>query len=916
MTISSGTKLGPYEILSPLGAGGMGEVYRARDTRLERDVAIKVLPAHLAADPQLKQRFEREARAVSSLNHPHICTLYDIGREGSTDFLVMEYLEGETLSKRLERGPLEGEQLLKTAVEISDALDKAHRKGVIHRDLKPGNIMLTPHSGAKILDFGLAKAAPPLASSPTAPGTPPMQGMTASPTMSSPLTARGTIVGTFQYMAPEQLEGLEADARSDIFAFGAVLYEMATAKKAFPGKSRYSVASAILERDPDPMTTAAPQAPPALERVVNRCLAKDPENRWQSARDVTVELKWVAEGGGATIGSSPAEAALQGGATTAGHRPALQRALPWIVAGAAVIAAALMAVIYFVSPSAAPETIRSLIAAPEKVSFAFFGNSGGPELSPDGTRLVFPGVDTSGKEALWLRRLDSLDAQRLQGTEGATFPFWSPDSRYIGFFQDGKLKKIDVEGGPPVLLCDAEGARGGTWSKNGTIVFAPGILAGGLETVPAAGGTPAPVAAPKGTGGAFSNRWPESLPDGKHFLYLSGDLSAAGTSNLGIHIGEIGTKEDKFLLQADSEALYAPPGYLLFLRGDTLMAQRFDAGSQKLEGEVFPLAEHVASPQLFRLGYFSVSRTGLLVYSSSGGAAPGGQLVWVDATGKETAKVGPAGAMAPVLSPDGKQVAFMMLSPGAPGPDLWLIDLARGVQTRFTFGPSDNLVPVWSPDGSQIAYSSLRQSEYNLYVKSASGAGSPEPLIQSGAWKAPSDWSRDGRYIAYESQNAKVKGKWSIWILPLFGDRKPFSYLQNQFDNDTGMFSPDGRWLAYQSDESGNYEVYLSPFPAGGAKWQVSQGGGAQPEWGHDGKELYYLAPGGKLMEASVKESGSAVQIGTPAELFQEQQMNSSANARAYSVAPDGKRFLVDKAEKGASPPLTLVANWTAGIQK
>ncbi len=912
MSLENGKRLGPYEVIAPLGAGGMGEVYRARDTRLERNVAIKVLPAHLAGDTQLKQRFEREARTVSSLNHPHICTLYDIGRDGETDFLVMEYLEGETLAKRLERGPLAGEELFRIATEISDALDKAHRKGVVHRDLKPGNIMLTP-AGAKVLDFGLAKTTGPLlpGSSASGRGSPSpvvaSDGMTASPTMSSPLTTAGSVVGTFQYMSPEQLEGREADARSDIFSLGAVLYEMATAKRAFPGKSRYSVASAILEKDPEPMNLAAPTAPRALERVVSRCLSKDPEDRWQTARDVTVELQWAAErGSDAPEVAAPAKTIVK-------TSPASKAA--WGIAAVGILAAAAFAVLYFLNLSVTPAPIRSLITPPDKISFSFDGTYGGPVISPDGARLAFPAQDASGKEALWVRPLNSLSAQKLEGTEGASFPFWSPDSRHLGFFLGGKLEKIDVTGGPAVALCEVPNGRGGAWSKDDVIVFAPDSIARQLMRVPAAGGSPSAITTHSDEGSAFSNRWPEFLPDGKHFLYLSGDLASVGSSKLGIYVGELSSDKKDFLVQADSNALYAPPGYLLFLRGQTLMAQQFDAGSRKLKGEAFPVAEQVASPQLFRLGFFTVSRTGLLLFQT-GGNTGNGQFVWLDQNGKEGGAVGQLGSRdEPLLSPDGNQLAYVATESGGQEQDIWLLDLARGVRTRFTFGPNIADTPVWSPDGKRIAYAWQKKGHGDIYVKDASGAGSPEALFESEADKTPLDWSRDGRYILFVLLDPKGQTKYDIWALPLFGDRKPFPYLQTQFNEVSAGFSPDGHWVAFESDESGNFEVYLSPFPAGGAKWQVSQGGGVQPVWKSDGSELYFLA-GSKLIEASVKTSGSAVQIGTPQEVFQQPMVRSDAYGRSYSVAKDGKRFLVNRSGENVTVPLTLVANWTSGLKK
>ena len=895
MALQQGTRLGAYEVISPLGAGGMGEVYRARDTRLDRTVAIKVLPSDLSDDPTRRQRFEREARAVASLSHPHICGLYDIGREGQMDYLVLEYLEGETLAKRLERGPLPAQELLRVGIEIADALDKAHRQGLVHRDLKPGNIMLTK-AGAKLLDFGLAKAveAQPAADLLTA---------MATASASKPLTVRGTIMGTYHYMSPEQVEGREVDSRSDIFSFGAVLYEMATGRKAFDGHTAASVIASVLQRNPEPISSLQPMTPPALDRLVRTCLAKDPDDRFQNAHDLKLQLEWIRDAGSQAGVAAP----------VAARRKARQ----WLGWGFGVIGIALavaFAFAWFRASSVPVQSIRSLIPAPEKVSFAFDQPSGAPLLSPDGTRLVFPARDASGKEALWVRPLDSLTAQRLEGTEGAKYPFWAPDSRQLGFFQDRKLKKIDIRGGPPVLLCDAPLGRGGAWSRNNVIVFAPQTL-GGLSSVPAAGGTPTAIASPKGSGGVFSNRWPAFLPDGRHFLYLSGDLSSPGTSKLGIYLGEIGSDEQKFLLQADSEALYALPGYLLFLRGDMLLAQAFDAGSQKLQGEAFPVGEHVPSPQQYRLGLFSVSQTGLLVYSTGAGES-GGQLVWMDASGKEIGKVGPSGVFGPRLSPDGKRLAYVARNSEGNSLDIWLMDLAGGVQRRFTFGPGNSISPVWSPDGSRIAYASSGDSlnSLNIFVKNASGAGSAEPVLKSGETERPTDWSRDGKYILYILLDPKTGV--DIWVLPLFGDRKPFPYLQTKFHEGNAAFSPDGRWVAYISDESGSFEVYLSPFPAGGGKYQVSQGGGDQPEWKHDGSELYYLAPDGKLMEASVKENGAAVEIGAPRQLFQQSMAGTGPGERSYCVAPDGKCFLVDKAPQGSSPPLTLVTNWTAGLKK
>ncbi len=908
MTLRPGKRLGPYEILAPLGAGGMGEVYRARDTRLERDVAIKVLPAHLASNSQLKQRFEREARTVSSLNHPHICTLYDIGREDTTDYLVMECLEGETLAARLEKGPLPAEQVLRYGIEIADALDKAHRRGVVHRDLKPGNVMLTPQGGVKILDFGLAKSAPSVGAIHKSP-------LADSPTQSSPITAEGTIVGTFQYMAPEQLEGREADARSDIFSFGAVLYEMATGKKAFPGKSKFSVASAILEKDPEPIGSIQPMAPPALERVVERCLAKDPEDRWQTARDITVELKWILEAGSQAGVPAPVVS-----------RRKIREKIAWGVAAVGVLLAASLAFAYMRHILTPVHPVRSSIILPEKVRLsAIFG--GGPVLSPEGTRLALPLRDSDGKQKLFLRPLDSLTAQPLEGTEGGSYPFWSPDGRYIGFFAQGKLKKIDVFGGPPQTVCDAPNGRGGTWSQGGVIVFSPETL-GSLSRVPAAGGAPTVITRLDQSRRETSHRWPTFLPGGRHFLYWGGDPFGSGGATLlatlttsangpsGIFLGTLDSNELKFLFPADSDALYAPPGYLLSLREQTLMAQPFDEGSLKLTGEAFPIAEQVSNPAAFRLGLFTASQNGILVFQT--GPGDQSQLRWIDASGKEVGTVGDAGFHDwPRLSPDGQRLAESVLDRQSRNIDVWLVDLGRGVRTRFTFDPAVDFDPVWSPDGKRIVFASNRKGHYDLYVKNASGAGNEELLFESEADKLPSDWSRDGRYIAFSALDPKTKTNYDIWVLPLFGDRKPFPFLRTQFDELQAGFSPDGHWLAYASNESGVFEVYVAPFPGTGAKWQVSQGGGVQPTWSRDGKNLFYVVAGSKMMEVEVKAKGSTVEFGNPRQVLEANFYRGGPYGHAYEVAPSGQRFLVNAIPQAiGSTPLTLVVNWTAGLKK
>ncbi len=904
--LSPGTKLGSYEITAEIGKGGMGEVYRARDAKLGRDVAIKVLPEAFARDAERMARFEREAKVLASLNHPNIASIYGLEDSTSTHALVMELVDGPTLADRLKSGPIPLDESLRIARQIADALEYAHERGIVHRDLKPANIKISRDDAVKILDFGLAKAIEGDSSS---------MDMSNSPTLTRMATQAGVLLGTAAYMSPEQAKAKPVDRRADIWAFGCVLYETFTGRLTFGGETVSDTLAAVIRAEPD-WSLLPSNTPGGVRVLLQRCLQKDSKQRLRDIGDARISLDEILSGASEPSATGP-------GITS--PAPGWRRVLPWATAIVLAIVAAAFAFAYWRAGSTQLQPIRSLISAPPKVSFAFSPEPyGAPLLSPDGTRLVFPGQGTDGKESLWVRPLDSLDAQQLQGTDGATFPFWAPDSRQLGFFQDGKLKKIDVTGGPPVTICDAENARGGTWNQSGTIVFAPRPAVAAatngtgamLFQVSAAGGTPTAIASHKESTGTFSNRWPKFLPDGRHFLYLGGNLYAPGTDQLGIYVGELGSNEAKFLVQADSDALYAAPGYLLFLRGNTLMAQHFDAGNQKLQGSAFPVGEDIGSPQAFRLGMFSASQTGLLIY----GAAPefGGQLVWFDATGKRLGTAGPPGASYPSLSPDGKLLVYSSVSLSALTGDIWIEDLERGVQTRFTFGPM-SIAPVWSPDGSRIVYASITKNFLSLFVKNSSGVGSPEPLNSADSrFQIPTSWSRDGRYILFQRSAGNAgKGGRAIWAMPFFGDRKPFPYLQSQFDVGEGAFSPDGRWVAYASDESGNSEVYLSPFPGAGSKWQVSQGGGDGPQWSHDGSGLYYVASGGKMMEASIKENGSAVEIGASRQLFQDPMMftNAAESNIGYAVTPDGKRFLIDEASANATP-LTLVTNWAAGSKQ
>jgi serine/threonine protein kinase len=885
MALSPGTKLGPYEVLSALGAGGMGEVYRAKDTRLDRTVAIKVLPSHLSADPERKQRFEREARTISSLNHPHICTLHDIGHQDGIDYLVMEYVEGESLAQRLEKGPLPTEQVLRYGIQIAEALDKAHRQSIIHRDLKPGNIMLTK-SGAKLLDFGLAKYQE---------AKTPVPGQSQMETKFDPLTEEGVVLGTVQYMAPEQLEGKPADERTDIFALGEVVYEMATGQRTFKGTSKAQLIAAILSTEPLPISAVQPLAPPSLDHVVKKCLAKDPDDRWQSAHDVGSELKWISEGGSQPVVTTSV--------VTAGKT----RQIFWKVFALLFVASTLvLAVLYWrVSPTES-RLMRFTIPAPEKSAFA-----GSIALSPDGRKLAF--VATSGRVAsLWLRSLDSLSPQALPGTEDASRPFWSPDGRWIAFFAQGKLKKIEPSGGSPQTLCDATDNRGGTWNRDGIILFSPSP-SHGLYLVPADGGAVTQATTLNSSANETGHRWPCFLPDGRHFLYL---VQSRQVDKEGIFVGSLDSKESKRLLASISYVLYSPPGYLIFVKETTLMIQPFDSTHLELKGQPVTLAEQVwIDSAISGLSLFSVSENGVLAYRSGG--IQNNQFTWLDRNGNELGAVGPPGRyFEPFFSGDEKRIVFEINSSSNIA-DLWTMDLAGGNMSRLTFDPLDDETAIWSPDGERIVWASNRFGAYDLFEKAASGAGKDELLLKSSTTKFPNDWSLDGKFILYE--NTDPKNKHDLWVFQMFGARNPVPYLQTEFNEAHARFSPDGRWVAYASDESGRAEVYVQSFPATGGKWQISSGGGDQPLWRRDGKELFYVEAGGKLMAAEIHQSASTFQAGVPIPLFglRVPPIGLTGTRNHYAVTSDGQRFLVNRSMgDAASLPITVVLNWTSLLKK
>jgi eukaryotic-like serine/threonine-protein kinase len=857
----------------------MGEVYRARDTRLERTVAIKVLAAQLAGDRQFRERFDREARAISSLDHPHICALYDVGEQNGTAFLVMQYLEGETLADRLQKGALPFGQGIEYAIQIADALDKAHRAGIVHRDLKPGNIMLT-RSGATLLDFGLAKTSAASAAS----------GLSMLPTTPPGLTAQGAILGTFQYMSPEQLEGREADARTDIFAFGAVLYEMLTGRKAFEGKSQASLISAIMSSQPAPVSSLQTLASSALDQLVFRCLAKDGEDRWQSVRDIKLQLAWIAESASKSVGRVAVP-------TRSRER------LAWAITGMALVGlvGAAGTLMLRRSPDAPGRPAEFVVLPPENTSFS--PDVGSHAISPDGRQIVFVATAANGDPMLWVRPLESLIARVLTGTEDAGGPFWSPDSRSIAFFAQGKLKRIDTAGGSLRTLADASFGIGGAWSRDGVIVFTPN-LSSPLMQVPAEGGSPKPANRQDEGRRNLFHVASSFLPDGRHFLFW------AGPGDPGVYVGSLDSNDVKLVIRTDSVVRYSPRGYLLFMRGSTLVAQPFDAARMSTSGQPTPVAEHI--DRFISVGAFSISDNEVLAFRPAGASQT--ELVWVDRTGKRVALAAPPGDYGDIaLSPDGNRLAFGR-DTETQAPDVWLMDLRRQVTERFTFQPAVDNVPVWSADGRTLAFASERGSGLDIYQRSSNASGPEEVLLKLDAPPImfPSDWSSDGRYLTYYRTDPKTLN--DVWALPLFGDRKPFPVLHREFNEGQSQFSPDVKWIAYVSDESGIPQVYVQSFPTLTGKWQISTDGGTQPRWRRDGSELYYLAPNRKLMRVTVK-AGEAFEAGVPQPLF-DTNLGTAALRQTYAVSPDGNRFLLNVPLGSATPPLTVVLNWPALLKK
>ncbi len=890
VSLSTGTKLGPYEVISQIGAGGMGEVYLAKDTRLDRSVAIKVLPPHVSSNPDLRTRFEREARAISSLNHPNICSLYDVGNQNGVDYLVMEHLEGETLSSRLERGPLSVQEVLRYATQIADALDKAHRQGLIHRDLKSLNIMLTKN-GAKLLDFGLAKI--------QIAGV--VSGMTGI-THSTPLTGEGTIVGTLQYMSPEQLEGKESDARSDLFSFGVVLYEMITGKKPFAGNSQASLIASIMKEEPRSIASYQPDAPPALDRVIKQCLSKDPDERWQNARDLLHQLRWVSEGG--SLAGIPAPVAA---------RRKMNMRVAWILAAVFGLATVGLAYMQFGKSEPKPQLARFTIEADPAIR-----SMGWPMISPDGSMLAFQAVDTSGRTKIWIRRMNSLKAEPLAGTEGARRPFWSADSRQIAYITGEQLMKISATGGPVQLIAKVPGAADGTWGSK-DIILLDGRSADPIWQVNASGGAVTEAVKGRSDSTRSSVAWPSFLPDGEHFLYLQLSESAGDSpqEKHTVMYGSLSGEEPRPLFTASGRPMYDRSGYILSVEGQILTARAFDPDSPDKVGEPTPVSE-LAMAGTFGRADFSLSDNGTAVFLPSS-QSTGSELVWLDRNGRFIDSIATGKPFREIsISPDGKKLLYSAQDPTTGSDDIWTIDLSRKVSMRATFSKEMDLWPIWTPDGSGIVYTS-QASKWNLYKKKMSVDGDGEPFVifdstGTGGISAHS-WTPKGDAFTVVGQ--KKAGEHTDIGICYPGNPPRFEWIASTpYWELSPALSPDGRFLAFTSDESGTRQVYVRQLDGSGDKWQISTEASWMPLWRKDGKELYYRTRDNQI-KAVAMSLGPTLQVGETITLFETLLDMSGNPERRYDISADGQRFVVNRLVTfGDRPSFILVQNWSSALDQ
>ena len=897
-----GTIVSHYKILEKLGEGGMGVVYKAQDTKLNRTVALKFLPEHISASESDTARFMQEAQAAASLNHPNICTIHGIEEAEGKNFIVMEFVDGQTLQEK--KSSLSMKQALEIGIQVADGLAAAHEKGIVHRDIKPENIMIRKDGIPQVMDFGLAK----------------LRG-------ASRLTKEGSTVGTAGYMSPEQVQGQETDHRADIFSLGVLLYEMLIGQLPFKGVHETAIAYEIVNVDSPPMSSVKTDIPPELDAIVLECLEKDPNERTQSAKQVAIDLKrFKRESSRERVSRvTSARPAFRSSGTA---KPEMSRSgvnevnewtwkTPWTVSILCFIGMAAFAVLYLSDPVTNRTVVRSSLIPPEKASFSNLFGGGHFAISSDGSKLAFVAVDSAGKSRLWVRPMNSFTAITLPGTEGAAFPFWSPDNRFVGYFANSKMKKIEATGGPPTAICDAPDGRGGTWNKEGVIVFAPNWI-GGLYQVPSAGGSPTAITTLDTTHREQTHRWPSFLPDGKHVLYYARS-SAGGTEADAdaIKITSIDGTGNKRLFSASSNVEYAS-GHILFVRQSVVMAMPFDASSLTATGEAIPIAEQIGYEVNFNRGHFAVSSNGIFVYQT--GSSTGGiQMTWVDRSGKALRKVGEPGRFGGgQLSPDGKRLAISVFEPLSRNRDIWIYDLARDVRTRFTFDQGVEEYPVWSPDGTRLMYAADKKGHLDIYQKALSGEGDEELLVESTLDKYPTDCSSDGRFLLYHTAGDPV-GKSNLWSLSLKGDRTPVPLYQAEFEEQDATFSPNGKWIAYASTESGRYDAYVRPFPGPGGKWQISTSGLSlgtlisASRWNRNGTELYYLSEDQRLMVAEVRGGGSSFEVGTVRALF-----DGRAERAMFiqAASADGQRFLMATAAGQSYLPLTLVLNWDEELKK
>ena len=893
-----GQTISHYKILEKLGEGGMGVVYKAQDSKLDRLVALKFLPEHVSVGSADLERFTQEAKAAAGLNHPNICTIHGIEEAGGKNFIVMEFVDGQMLQEM--KASLSMKQALDIGIQIAEGLAAANEKGIVHRDIKPENIMIRKDGRVQIMDFGLAK----------------LRG-------ASRLTKEGSTVGTAGYMSPEQVQGQETDHRSDIFSLGVLLYEMLTGQPPFKGVHETAISYEIVNVDSPPLSSLKPEIPAELDAIVLECLEKDPNERAQSAKQIAIDLKRYKRGSSRERISrvTAARPVLRASGTeflfAEGNFVRTLLQWPWIATILFFVGTVTFGALYFVRPSMSRAVVRSSILPPEKASYSSYLGGGHFALSPDGLKLAFVAVDSSGKNRLWVRAQNSITALPLPNTDGATFPFWSPDNRFIGFFAGAKLKKIDAAGGPPAMICDAADGRGASWGKDGIIVFAPNWI-GGLYQVPAAGGTPVEITKLDTNRREQTHRWPWFLPDGKHFLYFArASAGGAETSEDAIVVSSLDGSVNNRLFSASSNVAYAS-GHILFVRQTVVMAQPFDQGSLTLKSEAFPIAEQVGYEVGWNRGYFSASENGVFIYQA-GASFVGNQFSWFDRNGKQLKTVGePAAYGGGQLSRDEKRLAISVFDPQARNRDVWIYELSRGIRTRFTFQPGIEDYPVWSPDGSRIAYASDKKGHLDIYQKAVGGEGEEELLFESAVDKYLTDWSLDGRFILfYTAGNPTTKS--DLWALPMTGDRKPILILQTEFEEVDAQFSPDGKWIAYTSNESGRNEVYVRPFPGPGGKWQITTRG-LNPgllilaaHWRGDGKEIYFASDDQKIMAAEVKTVGSSLEVGTVRPLF---DIQSQSVLYIGAVSKDGQRFLLVSNVSQSSAPLTLVLNWDEELKK